>query len=127
MFGSYPAGNRAGDNRTAAIARDIRGPGRDLGTPSFCCCNPGLRMRLFIIDAGRHLLFIELPLPREIALGAHGACYGRCLVRRDLRVLSSLDNAQRLSVPYCITPPFLHASNSELGRARWRESMGLPL
>src|SRR3546814_9916115 len=69
ILGGHASGDRAGDNRAAAIARDIRSARSDLSAPRLGRCDSSLRLGLLIIDPCRHFLFVEVAFPSKSALG----------------------------------------------------------
>src|SRR3546814_15035589 len=63
---------RYGDDRAAAIARDIRSAGRDLGAAGLRRRGGGFCLRLLIVHTSRHFLLIKLVFPREVLLREYG-------------------------------------------------------
>src|SRR3546814_14299189 len=92
-----PPGNGAGDDRAAAIARDIRSAGRDLGAAGLRRRGGGFCLRLLIVHTSRHFLLIKLAFPREVLLREYGLGVCRRAFGGDLRRVPGLDHCKSLS------------------------------
>src|SRR3546814_5217002 len=97
---------RYGDDRAAAIARDIRSAGRDLGAAGLRRRGGGFCLRLLIVHTSRHFLLIKLAFPREVLLREYGLGACRRAFGGDLRRVPALDHCKRLSRLHRVAEPF---------------------
>ncbi len=109
--GGDAPGDRACHDDTAAVAGDVSRTRRDLCAARFGRCRGGFRLRLFEIDARRHLLVVKISLARERFARQLGARSGGGPVGCDLRGIPALDYRERFTGPDGITEPLENARN----------------